>query len=333
MPPAAKPGEYAVYAVVSEGSLMKRMPVRVIVREPLSVTASRLVGDPGKADVVVTLTNHSKRELSGSIALKLPAGWTAEKGTIPFAPLAGGERRELTVSIVWTAAWKLDERATLVATANDGSTASTGIVPGALTLPRLPTFTPDGDVKEWPASARIPAWVLASSTSDPQAAIYVAWTDAGLAIGLDVHDSTLVVNDPKSFWDADALEILLDTRDRHSPRPATKGERQFWLIPQPAQSGIFAGAWKRGDEIPETRNGIPEIKGASRATADGYVLEALIPAALVPGLTMKAGNSVSGLLLLAVRGKTFHRDIGWPATKAGGTGGGPESWPVMVFGE
>jgi hypothetical protein len=283
--------------------------------------------------VKVTLTNHSKRELGGALALRLPAGWSAEHGEIPFAPLKGGERRELQVPLTWSAAWKADEKATLVATASDGSTASVGIVPGALTLHRLAAFTPDGELREWPESTRIPGWVLASSTADPQAAIHVAWTDAGLAIGLDVHDSTLVVSDPKAFWDADALELLVDTRDRHGPRPATKGERQFWLVPQPDQKAVFAGSWKRGDEIPETRNGIPEVRGASRRTADGYVLEALIPSSLIPGLTMKPGSTLSGILLLAVRGKTFHRDIGWPATKSAGTGGGPETWPVLVLAE
>ena len=52
--------------------------------------------------------------------------------------------------------------------------------------------------------------------------------------------------------------------------------------------------------------------------------------ALVLGLLeLKPGTSVSGLLLLAVRGKVFHRELGWPATKTAGTGGGPESWPLL----
>ena len=95
---------------------------------------------------------------------------------------------------------------------------------------------------------------------------------------------------------------------------------------------LVDGQWKRGSEIPETRNGIPEAHGASRFLEKGYVLEAVIPASLIPDVKLTAGTRLSGLLLLAIRGKPEHSEVGWPATKGHGTGGGMETWPLLVLG-
>jgi len=126
--------------------------------------------------------------------------------------------------------------------------------------------------------------------------------------------------------------VLIDHRDRATVRKSTGGERMFWLIPQPAQNSVFVGQWKRGNEIAETRNGIPEAHGASRLLGNGYVMEALIPASLIPDVKLATGTRLSGLLLLAIRGKPEHSEVGWPATKGHGTGGGIETWPLLVLG-
>ena len=44
------------------------------------------------------------------------------------------------------------------------------------------------------------------------------------------------------------------------------------------------------------------------------------------------GTRLSGLLLLAIRGKPEHSEVGWPATKGHGTGGGMETWPLLMLG-
>ena len=336
IPPTAVPGEYVLNVQVAEGQPLmplKRMAVRVLVRAPLGVQVARLTGEPGAAQLAVTVMNHSQRALGGKLDLALPASWSTPKAELPIADLKPSEQRVITVPLTWSAAWKATERATAEVVAADGSSAKAGIIPGALTVHRLPSYVPDGDLSEWPASTLVPDWVLACSEPATKTEVHLGWTPEGLAIGLKVADSVLQVSDPQAFWQADALEFLIDTRDRTQPRPSTKGERQFWLVAQPATKGIFAGQWKRGDEIPETRNGVPEVRGASKAVGDGYVLEALIPIALIPGLTLKPGSSAAALLLLTVNGKTFARQIGWPATKSAGTGGGPDTWPVLVLSE
>ncbi len=333
IPATALPGEYVLTVPVVEGQPLKRMTVRVLVRAPLSLQAGHLTGEPGPATLDLTLVNHSQRELSGKVRLALPSSWSTDKTEIEISALKAGEQRVVSVPLTWSAEWKASERATAEAVASDGSSSKAGIIPGALAIHRLASYTPDGDLSEWPAATLVPDWVLACSEPATKTEVHLGWTPEGLAIGLKVSDSVLQVSDPQAFWAADAMEFLIDTRDRHAPRPVTKGERQFWLVAQPATKGIFAGQWKRGDEIPATRNGVPEIRGGSKVVGDGYVLEALIPTALIPGLELKSGSSAAALLLLTVHGKTFERQIGWPATKSAGTGGGPDTWPVLFLTE
>ena len=334
IPSTAKAGEYRLQIVVQEGAkTLKQMPYRVIVREPLTVTATRLAGDPGTAQVQVEVRNHSHRPVGGDLAVQLPATWSTSAGSTHLPPIAAGATADVTLPVTWSAAWPAGAQARVNVKASDGSSASAGLVPGGFTLHHVSNLKLDGDLSEWPASTLLPAWALAASTQDPGTEMHLAWSDEGLVLGYHVADSNLTVADPEAFWDADAMEFLLDARSRSGPRPSTGGERQFWLVPQPASGGVYVGQWKRGNEIPATRKNIPEARGASRKVGDGYTIEVLLPKALMPEVVWKPGTDLSALLLLSVHGKTFSREVGWPATKTAGTGGGPESWPLLRLAE
>lgn len=336
IPAGLAPGEHrlplTVEAKGSKGPL-KRMEVRVVVRPALDLRVSHLRGEPGDATVQVTVANRSARPLGGTLRAQVPATWSVAKPSQEIPPIAPGATTKVDLPLRWAAAWNPTEQAAVTLQGSDGTEIATGIVPGAFTVPKLKTLALDGDLADWPANARIPEWCLDASRKPAGAELRLGWTAEGLAVAVKVDETTLLTSTPDSFWDCDALELLIDHRDRKSARKAGGGERMFWLIPQTAKKGIYAGQWKRGNEIAANRNDIPEVKGASRVVGSGYVLEAVIPASLIPDVKLASGTRLSGLLLLAVRGKVTHSEVGWPATKGHGTGGGLETWPLIVLGD
>lgn len=334
IPPAAKPGEYPIAVVVSEGGkALKRMAVHVAVVPALAVRSERLAGEPGATTLKLTVENLARRSMDGEVTLELPASWSTTAAKTAVAGLKPGERRAVAVPLTWGPAWKADERAQATVSVAGGGTASTGIIPAALPIHRVASIRMDGDLADWPAASRVSPWALAGSREPMGVRLNLGWNDEGLLIGLAVDDSNLIVDDPRSFWHADCMELLLDPRDRTQPRPPGKGDLQFWFVPQPARGAVYAGQWKRGDEIDATRYDIPGLHSAAKATGTGYTFEVVLPKALVPGLQLKPGASIAGQLMLAVHGKQFAREVGWPATKSQGGAGAPEAWPRLVLAE
>lgn len=333
IPANLAPGEHRVPVTVDAKGPLKRMEVRVLVRPALDLRVAHLSGEPGDAIAKVRVTNRSTRPLTGTLRAEVPATWSVAKPTQDLPTVAPGATAEIPLPLRWAAAWNPKEQARITVTGSDGAEVASGIVPGAFTAPKLKALAIDGDLADWPAESRIPDWCIDASQRPSGAELRLGWTPEGLAVGLQVTETTLLVSNPSAFWDCDALEFLVDARDRAKNRPAKGGERMFWFVPQPAQKSVFSGQWKRGDEIAETRNGLPEVRSASRAVGAGYVLEALIPTALIPDVKLSAGTRLSGILLLGIRGKVSHSEVGWPATKGHGTGGGLETWPLIVLGD
>jgi hypothetical protein len=138
-----------------------------------------------------------------------------------------------------------------------------------------------------PAEHRLPA--LAELEGRPSwAELRVAWSEAGLALGLRVAGKK------QPPWcrasraeQSDGLHVWIDTRDVHNVHRATRFCHYFLFLP--------AGAGKKGDEptalwLPIHRardNPRPIRPGLLRARSairkDGYALDALIPAEALTG--------------------------------------------------
>lgn len=73
---------------------------------------------------------------------------------------------------------------------------------------------------------------------------------------------------------------------------------------------VYAGQWKRGNEIPETRYDLP-IEGAKRKTEGGYIVEFLLPASFLQGFKPQVGVKIGLNINLTVRGKHYDRDVYW----------------------
>ncbi len=324
-------GEKTVRVFIAEGEPLDTLPIRVVTQRPLEMTVSALKGEPGNGEVVVRIRNRSARPLDGTLSFKLPSTWSAATPEIKLDALKPDEVREVHAKVQWTADWKEGESAAVTYKSTNGRSVQQPLAPGRLTIARTADLVLDGNLKAWPAKARIPAWALGSTLGDPNAAVYLAWSPKGLYVAVDVHDSKATAPDPRSFWAGDVLELFLDTRDKKTPRTYEVGDHQFWFTPQVDQKRAYVGQWKRGTELAETRYDIPGIPSTVVRQENGYVMECFLPTALLSGFKPTSGARLGLNLNLSVKGVKQDREVFWSLPKAEGVDQ-PAHWATVILG-
>ena len=323
-------GEKTVRIAISEGEPLTVIPVRVQVQRPIVMTVSALKGAPGASDVSIHVSNRSAQPINGALTFHLPAGWSAATPEIKVDRLGPKETREVHAKVTWNADWKEGESAFVQYKSADGRSAEQPLIPSRLTIHSAPNLAMDGNLKDWPASTKLPAWILGSTLGDPGAAVYMAWSPKGLYVAADVHDAKASVPDPRSFWASDVLELFVDTHNAKTPRKYQPGDHQFWLAPQVDRKRVYVGQWKRNDEIPATLYDIPGIQSAAVRKGDGYVMECLIPAVLLKGYTPQAGAQLGLNLNVTVKGASQDREVYWSLPKSEGTEH-PDMWGTVTL--
>ena len=299
---------------------------------------------PGdKVTSTLQVKNTRSAAISGKVHLVLPSGWTVMTGETTIAvppgqtanfPLTfrvGTEEKlgEKTVRVVIEEGEPLDTIPIRVLTQRPS--APRPLAPRLLTIARSTDLVLDGNLQNWPAKTRVPAWALGSTFGEPDAAVYLAWSPRGLYVAVDVHDSRAAAPDPRSFWAGDVLELFVDTRDKKTPRKYEPGDHQFWLAPQVDQKRVYVGQWKRGEEILETRYDLPGIRSIVVRTGTGYVMECLLPAAMMTGFQPTAGARLGLNLNLSVKGAKQDREVYWSLPKAAGVDQ-PANWATVLLG-
>ena len=317
--------------VVSEGQELKRMAVKVLVQSPLTVQVSSMVGRPGKTQVTVTVGNRSAKTISGVLRLHVPASWKAITNEAPVAGLAPGEARPVTCEFAWSADWKPEETAEIELDFGADRRLTHPLIPSQYVLHRARKITLDGKLNDWGPETRIPTWMLGSTVGKANASAQLAWAPEGIYGAVEVHDSKVQVKDPRSFWAQDALELFIDTGDNKQPRAAGTGDHQFWLMPQPDGNRVYLGQWKMNDEVSATRYDVPAIKGAAVRTADGYVMEFLIPADHIQKYHPDVGHRIGLNFNLTIQGQQVPREAYWPSPKNAGVTVHPDRWGTVLL--
>lgn len=325
-------GEKSLRLAITEGEPLHTIPIRVQIGRPIFMTVQSLGGNPGESDVKIRISNRSAQPLNGKLNFTLPSTWSTATPMIEVADLKPMEVRDIHAKVTWSPQWKEGEVASVKYESADGRSIQQPLIPGRLTIYSAPNLTMDGTLKDWPARNRIPVWTLGSTLGQPNAAIYMAWSDKGLHVALEVHDSKADVPDPRNFWVGDVLEVFVDTRAKKTPRRYEVGDHQFWLAPQVGEKRVYMGQWKRNNEIPETRYDIPGIQSASVKTSDGYILECLIPASQIQGFKPTAGSQLGLSLNLTLKGIKLDREVFWPIPKSEGAEQ-PASWGTVTLGQ
>ena len=333
LPLTVAPGEGLgakdVRFTVSEGGRVKEMTLRVLVQPALAIEVAPLEGKPGPVTVAVKIGNRSARPLDGVLRLRVPASWKADATETKVAGLKPGEVREVRCGLRWTADWKPGESAAAEFDAGGGLSIAQPIIPNCFRLCRAKDLTIDGRLDDWPDRARMPAWMLGSTHGRPDAKVYLAWAPEGIYGAVEVPGAVLDKTDPRSFWSGNCLEIFIDSRNEKRQRAYGPGDHQFWFVPLVEEKRVYAGQWKQGSEISETRYDIPGIRGAALATPGGYVMEFLLPAAEIQKFKPAAGGAIGLNLNLTIKGRQFPREVYWPAPKSLNIQVRPGAWGSM----
>ena len=149
-------------------------------------------------------------------------------------------------------------------------------------LPRV-----SGKLSDWDDRERLPQLGEIDGLRD-FADVWACWSEAGLAVACRVRGrSTALRCDPAAYWKSDNLRICTDMRDARSNKRATRYCQHFYFLPTGGgrdHRNPVAGTAK----IQRAREDAPAIPGsrlqvASQVTADGYSLEAIIPAECLSG--------------------------------------------------
>ena len=311
-------GEEVAHLSISEGELLKTIPLRVQIKRPVVLSVQSLKGEPGNSAVGIRISNGSMQNLDGSLRLKLPSSWSTTTPEIKVPALKPMETREVQAQVQWASTWKEGESASVEYISSDGRTARQPLIPSRMAIYAAPDLVIDGDLKDWPARNKLPDWALGSTQGEANASVFMAWSSKGFHLALDVRDSKAFVPDPKSFWMGDALELFLDTNNRKTTRSFEPGDHQFWLSPMIDQKRVFAGQWKRNGEVSETKYDL--LAGAQSVAVrrgNGYVLECLLPASAIKDFKAAPGTRLGLNFNLLVKGLAVDREVFWPLAKSG----------------
>ncbi len=318
----------ATIRFAENGKTVKEMPLVVLVSRPFMMHVSPIVTAPDEPTTVkVTLVNLSTRPQSGKLELKLPVSWKAITPTIEVSPLQPREQRVIDTKLAWNDQWKTGESASVVFVTSDGE-MSQPLIPPSFHIPEVQNVKIDGDLSDWPADSQFPQWMLGSTDGKPNAEIHMAWSPKGLLVGVNVHDSQVVVKNPKEFWDGDTLELFINNQADQKKHSFGKGDHQFWFVPLVKEHRAYVGQWKQGDELPATLYDIQGIESSVVARDGGYVMEFLLPSERF-GFHPQANGKITLNLNLTVHGGKSEREVYWTRAKSDGVTTHPGEWGTI----
>jgi LmbE family N-acetylglucosaminyl deacetylase len=300
----------------------------------------------GSRTVAVSVTNNSSSPQSGSVTLKLPAGFAADTATKPYANLAPSASASVNFAVRNTNAslpngiqgGDYDYTITTSSSgASDTANAALELVP-TTTIPKA-TSTPAVDgvnaPGEYPGSAldlsRRWEGDDCTSAADCSGTAQVSWSDDALYFLVHVTDDTLGKqvdpSDCKRHWRTDSVEITLDPRGSSENTSTTFKTGIF-----PITNGGPA-CWERDADNhqgpgADTAPGMQVVAKVS-APYNGYTLEAKIPLADLPAAVDPARLGLNILVYDSdTQDLTGQTRLAW--SPFGGVQGDPYRWGLAT---
>lgn len=190
----------------------------------------------------------------------------------------------------------------------------------------------DGNLADWTDADLLPK-LDELDGSEPFADVWACWSEAGLSVACRVTEKRKTLRcDPKSFWTGDNLRLCTDMRDARTNRRATRFCQQFYFLPTgggrkrtEAVAGVNKIQRARGEapSVPVT-----QIEVAAKVSADGYALEAHIPAICLSGFDPSEHPRIGFYYILEDRDhgqqySTVGDDLNWHID--------PSTWATAVL--
>jgi len=348
---AAKPGETVVTPIIitadpKEQSIYQKVPLKITeggIEKTLTtefnlvaagmLKATPLAGVPGECKTILTIGNNSTLPKSFIIKAEVPKSWKISPTEIEIKDMPGSQVEKKEFTVTWNTTWNKDEKAKFHLLLPDGrEIAEANILPPAMALPEITKpIQFNGDLKNWPAECKLPDWLLGSTSPNHGTEVYAGYSKDGIYMAVNVKESKVAEDDPRSFWAQDCIEVFIDSQCDRSERKEYKDtDHQFWVSPQTKKNGIYAGRWKRNNEIPATMYDIKDVKGYSKKTETGYLMEFLIPASLIKGFKGEKGTKIGLNFNISVtHPKRDKFEIFWAGEKADKVTEKPYIWGAV----
>ena len=300
----------------------------------------------GSREVRVDLVNNSESTQSGSVALKLPSGFSADAASKSYDGLAAGEKSSVTFTVT------NDDDS--LPTSNEGgsggdydytieTTSDAGTASSAAALELVPTTAiaeaapkVDGviDSGEYGSSSinlsRVWEGSACTSAADCSAVGHVARNGDDLYVAAEVTDeqmgTLLAASDCKRHWRTDSVEIAIDPKGTSENTSTTY---KMFVLPATADGGAACAGRDADNKQGPIADTAPTVTFAAKVGSGGYVVETKIPAAELPdtidpehlGLNVFVYDSDT-------QDKTGQTRIGWSTW--GGVQGDPYRWGVAT---
>lgn len=192
----------------------------------------------------------------------------------------------------------------------------------------------DGDLSDWPTANRIPASLFCLKEKKAKAHFYAGWSEKGLYLAVDAHDSKCIATDPEWFWDgADCFEVGVDTAfDRRAERKHNDTDAHYWMCPIVDENRLYVGRWGHdGRAIVKDDVLKSVVKTALRKNAKGYTAEIFIPASELKGWKGAAGAKIGFASTFVYQGKFMSDDISWPMVRKFAPFNQPGNWGEVTL--
>lgn len=308
------------------------------------------LGSGESREITVALSNRSARPQTGTVALALPAGFTADATSKPYPEISAGGSESVSFTVTNTNAALLSGKAGGV----DGdydmtiSTESGGVTSAQTAGLELVPMTDVAEVKTDPKLDGIitsgeylgDAVDLNSiwegddleSAGDGGGIAHIAWGVDGIYVAVQVKDDTLgaVVPeaDAKRHWRTDSVEIAIDPRGTAENTSATFKVGVFPTTTE-GQPAAYRDADAFQGPVSETAPGF-RVASKINDPYNGYVVETFIPFADLPA-DIDPKNAAMNIFIYDsdTQDLTGQTRLGWSTW--GGVQGDPYRWGKTRF--
>ena len=374
VPEGAEPGRVRIPATLRASghrghtsTLVSVVPVVRGTLEPLPQVAdfrawAREVGHPALDNLVfplaalavgetrslrIDLRNNGDEARSGTVALRLPAGFEADAAPKPFESIQPGGTGAVSFQVTNTDA--------TLPTSNQGGdyefeivtsaggveaveSAALNLVPRT-TIPQAaaaPTVDGQGSPGEYAGEpidlSRLWEGEQPSSPADASGSARLTWSGDALYLLVEVTDdvlgTVLPTSDAKRHWRTDSVEIAIDPRGNSENTSSTYKVGVFPTTVEGAPAA-YRDADNRQGPVAETSPGF-EVASLVRQPYTGYTLEVKIPFADLPAAVRPDATGLNVFIYDSdTQDKTGQTRLGWSTW--GGVQGDPYRWGKASF--
>ncbi len=221
------------------------------------------------------------------------------------------------------------------ALANDQAYVPTFKTLAFATLPYCTaSFRIDGKLEKWDA---LPAIELKPEHGRDRSkqVMKLAWSNAGVFIYCRITDPNRRIDkaEPGNFWESDSLELWMDAFNSKEKYRTRHIGQQFWLWPagsasDPTLTGGEAVSLGKKSGFRNVGLRAEQLERWATQTAEGWVLEARIPPALINNADLAAGRILGFNIYVNTMGGT---DWYWSAGDKVSTSLQPDTWGDLLL--